>query len=255
MRECILCTLALAVASLVTLTSANASNIATIEAQPTGTPGLTIDSGPVVTAIVSQPGTFNGKTYTSWSFLINDGTGSLHVYASAAVLSGLGYTPTVGDAITVTGTYSPYHQIPQLTTPTAISVSSSGNAIPAPLTKTISAIKQSPLPLDIGGYMVELDQATITGQSGFFGTTDSPPSATITDATGSMKLYYWPGTFSAANSNLFGQAIPTDPVSVIGFVSIYSGAAEFNPISIVPEPVAVSLLAMGGLALFWRQRN
>jgi hypothetical protein len=56
-----------------------------------------------------------------------------------------------------------------------------------------------------------------------------------------------------ANANLDGMAIPTGPVNMTGFVSVYgSGAtadAEFSPISItaapVPEPGSLVLLASG----------
>ena len=61
---------------------AHAANIATIETQASGT-AVTLDTSPVVTAILSQPGTWNGKTYTGWSFLAQDSSGSLDIFATA----------------------------------------------------------------------------------------------------------------------------------------------------------------------------
>jgi hypothetical protein len=206
----------------------------------------TLDNGAVVTAILSQPGTFNGKTYTSWSFMANDGTGSMVVYST---LAGLGYTPTVGDAITATGTYSPYHQIPEMGTVTSILANSSGNVVPPPTVTTIPAINQSTLPFSIAGYMLELDNVTISGQTGTFGITNSPAGAAITDGSGnSMTFYYWPTSYSTANVNLFGEAVPTGPVDMTGFVSVYGTTAEFSPMTItpVPEPATLVLLAAGG---------
>ena len=73
---------------------------------------------PVVTAVLSHPGVTDGHTYTSWYFLANDGTGSALIYASSAAVGS--YTPTVGDALTISGKYSPYHQLPEIGTITAI---------------------------------------------------------------------------------------------------------------------------------------
>ena len=97
-------------------------------------------SYPVVTAILSQPGTGDGYTYTTYSFLAQDSSGSLDIFSS---LSGLGYTPTVGDAISISGTYSPYHQIPELATITSITLQSSGNAVSSPSVYTIPQLTAS----------------------------------------------------------------------------------------------------------------
>ena len=47
-------------------------------------------------------------------------------------LAGLNYTPTLGDAITVTGEYYPYHQLPELEYPTAISEVASHEPVAGP---------------------------------------------------------------------------------------------------------------------------
>src|SRR5664279_509839 len=123
--------LAGAIASAVVSLGANAlaSGIATILGQPSGTAGLTLDSSPIVTAIMSQPGTFGGHTYTSWAVLGQDSTGSIDLFSSSASFGT--YLPTVGDVLTATGTFSPYHQIPELATLTSITLNSQGHTVPA----------------------------------------------------------------------------------------------------------------------------
>lgn len=85
---------------------------------------------PVITAILSQPGSADGYTYTSWSILAADSTGSLDLFG--ALPSGTSFTPAVGQAISVSGTYSPYHQIPEIGTLSALTLVSSGNAVSSP---------------------------------------------------------------------------------------------------------------------------
>jgi hypothetical protein len=250
-----------AVIGLAALSSAPAwaSSISAIEAAGSGT--QTVDSG-TVTAILSQPGMFNGKTYTSWSFLVDDGTGSMDMYGT---LAGLGYTPTVGDTITATGAYAPYHQIPELA-PTSIAITSTTNSyVPGsePTVGTISASSLNPaigtaLPFSVAGHYITVSNVTIGGLSGTFGIANL--TGTITDGSGnSMSLYYWPTSYSVANANLFGQTIPTGPVNITGFDSVYStsSAPEFTPISITaaPEPASLALLALGGLLILPRRKH
>ena len=237
---------------------AHAANIATIETQASGT-AVTLDTSPVVTAILSQPGTWNGKTYTGWSFLAQDSSGSLDIFATATALSGLGYTPTAGNIITsVSGTYSPFHQIPEIATLTALTSDGAAGTVPAPTLTTIPAINVATEPFSTAGYMLELDNVTIGGISGTFGVANL--TGTITDSgSNSMTFYYWPTSYSVANANLFGQAIPTGPVNMTGFVSVYNSVAEFTPITVtaVPEPGALILLGAGFVAvaaMFLRRR-
>ena len=70
--------------------TSRAGTIAQAESQASGT-AATLDNNPVITAILSQPGTVNGRTYTSWAVLANDGTGSLELFGA---MPG-GYLPTL----------------------------------------------------------------------------------------------------------------------------------------------------------------
>ncbi|MGA2244092.1 MAG: hypothetical protein ABSH48_03745 [Verrucomicrobiota bacterium] len=213
-------------------------------------------SYPVITAILSQPGTFNGITYTSWSFLAADSTGSLDLYG--ALPSGGTFPPAVGDAISATGTYSPYHQIPEIEALSAITLQSTGNAVPPDQVETVSVLNQATLPQNIAGSLIQLDNVTISGQTAgeAFGIADL--SLSVSDGTGKMSFYYDPTSYSVASALLDGFTIPTGPVDVVGIDSVYAGAGEFIPISIqpVPEPISLSLGAAGGLlALILHQRR
>jgi hypothetical protein len=246
-----------------------AANVSSIEGLASGTTA-TLDSNPVITAILSQPGTFNGRTYTNWSFLANDGTGSIDLFG--AMPSGSTYTPTVGDAITASGTFSPFHQIPEFATLTAISPVSSGNTVPSPLSATIPQLNQATLPNTLAGYLVTLNNVTISSGTGSGASTLTPGETwatanltlTVTDSSNnSMTLFYWPTSWSTTNVNLFGQTIPTGPVNMVGFASVFTSGTtstpEFTPISITPsatpEPASLALFAIGAATLLPRRRN
>jgi hypothetical protein len=257
------------IASTVVLFASNAlaSDILTIEGLASGTAGVALDSSPVITAVLSQPGTYGGHTYTGWSFLVRDGTGSLDVFASAASLTSVdpGYTPTVDDVISLTGTYSPFHQIPEMATLTAFS--KVGTAVaPGPVVQTIPTLNQATLPFSTAGYLIEVDNVTISG-GGTFSTVfptyaGGNVSYTMTDGSGNnMVLYDWVTSYSTAAA-MGGSAVPTGPVDIIGFDSVFTSGststAEFTPMAIisVPEPTTLGLCGAGGLlALIFRLRR
>jgi hypothetical protein len=233
--------------------NAQVNYINNIEALTSGTV-VTLNSGPVVTAILSAPGTVNGHTYTAYSFLVNDGTGSLDVYGS---LSGLGYTPTVGDSITVSGTYAPYHQIPEIGTLTSVTLNSSGNSVPGPAITTIpSAIASGTgtIPLSLAGYLLEIDNVSLyTDSAATIHVSGNFANAStgyyMKDSGGNiMELYDWVTSYST-DAALSGTPIPAGTVDIVGFIS-QSGSfpPELTPMSItqVPEP---STLALAGLGL------
>ena len=188
---------------------------------------------------------------------MSDSTGSAEIYASSASLGS--YVPTVGDTLSLSGTYSPFHQIPEIATITAISKTGTAS-VPAIAKSSVSQLNQTTLPESIAGHLFELDNVTISGETPTpFDLSNSPTGATITDASGSMTLYYWPTSYSSTYANFNGLAVPTTPVNLIGFVSVFNtGPAEFAPISFataVPEPASLGLVAAGGLALLRRRRR
>ena len=226
---------------------------------------------PVVSSILSAPGTVDGYTYTRWSYLAQDTTGSLDIfYASSLVPS---YTPALGDQILVQGNYSPYSGIPEVATSTAFPISvtlgSSGNPLytAVPVSTTIPTINVgTTLPngggvsaSGLGGQLLQLKDVTISGVGANW-TTHANITGTITDQGGnSMTLYLWASSYSASAAiAASGGPVPTGLVDVTGFISDYYNSttgtttAEFVPTSIteVPEPAALGLCGLGA-ALAW----
>ena len=240
---------------------ASALNVSSIEAEPADTTGLQLTSDAVITSILNQPATAANST-TSWAFLVNDGTGSMEVYASATSLTGFGFTPVVGEEISATGEFDPYHQIPEFEDLTAISAISTGNSLPSLGISTITQLNVDTLPLSIAGYQETLDNVTISAGSsplGTFGTGNL--TLTVTDGSNnSMTLYYWPTSYSAGYANLDGfNPVAGQKYDITGFDSVYNNTSpEFSPISIVavPEPATLALAGLGGLsALLLRRRS
>jgi hypothetical protein len=246
------------------------STIAQIEGMPTGTavtfgytaaatpPGT--DPSAEVTAIGSVAGiTLDGYTYTNWAFLANDGTGSLEVFGH---MPAGGYIPTLGDTISASGTYDPFNNIPEVSTLTAISKLSGGNAVPAPVTVTIptmNALTMSPTSnSSIQEYLLALNNVSILQET----PTDPVPGSfpthangtyTLSDGTNTMTMFQYASSYSAAGA-LGGTPIPTGLVDLTGIVDVFSTGPEFIPFSVtaVPEPASIGLLAMGGLMLLKR---
>jgi hypothetical protein len=257
------------IASAVVLFASNAlaSTAAAIFPDLTGTV-VTYDNAsgayPVVTAILSRQGAVSaGHTYSTTTLLAQDSTGSLDIFGINETT--WGYSPQVGDGIYVQGTYSPFHQIPEVETIQNIFQTSAGNPV-SPTLATIPQLNVSTLPQSIAGSLIELDNVTISGGGSFssiFPTyAGGNVSYTVTDGSANnMVLYDWVTSYSTAAA-LGGTAVPTGPVDIIGFDSVFTSGststAEFTPISIisVPEPTTLSLC--GGcalLALMFRSRR
>jgi hypothetical protein len=255
--------------AVVSASNLMASTAASIFSDASGT-AVTYDNAsgnyPVVEAILSQPGTLDGYTYSTYSLLVQDSTGAMIVYGS---LSGLGYTPTVGDAISVSATYSPFHQIPELASSTAITLESSGNALAAPTVTTIPTLIASgtgTIPQNLSGQLLTLDNVTLYSDaagtvpiSGDFPTHANDGNIYAKDGSGNIiEIYDYASSFSDAGA-FGGTPIPTGTVDITGLLQ-QSGtfADELIPISIasVPEPTTLALAGVGAVAaLIFRRRN
>jgi hypothetical protein len=239
---------------------ARAGTVAQAELTATGT-AVTLDN-PVVSAVLSTPSITNGVTTTRYIFLVDDGSASMDFFgptASGGALPG-GYIPAAGDALTISGTNSPFNGIPELATPTAITKNSSGNATPAPLVETIPDVAGYTAPPPAGtaypsfaGHLVTFNNVTISsGTSGNYGTANV--AVTLTDgASNTLAGFYNPTTYALANQNLFGTPIAAGPVNATGLLQLFGGAPELLVMSLTPAPepgsLSVVLLALGGAAL------
>jgi DNA/RNA endonuclease YhcR with UshA esterase domain len=247
----LLLTAAVATGSLGLLqTGANAQTAAQIEANGAAA-AVNLDNA-TITAILSAPGTSDGYTYKNWAFLANDGTGSIEVFASSSATALAGYTPTVGDLINVSGAYAPYQGIAELSTPTALSLISQGNAVQSPILSTVAAVNVTALNGEGLGaaseYLVTLDNVTLSGATTF--ASHGNTTLQMTDSTGSMTMYQWASSYSTAGL-LGGTAVPTGPVDVTGFLDFYAGSSEseFVPTSIVAVPEPTTLALCGGASV------
>lgn len=236
---------------------------------------------PVITAIPSYPGVTGGHTYTGWSILAQDSTGSLDLFASAFTLTNLtgsggtgspytsSSTPAVGDKVNMQGTWSPFDQIPELTFTTVaasnqyLKVVSSGNTVPTPPAFTVSQVNIPNISnhIEFAGTLIEITNAVISttnAMTAFPGYTNniSAESMYLTDSSGVMTLFDWTTSYSGAAA-LQGTPINNSPVNIYGFVDAFGSTAEFVPLKIVavPEPSSVALVGVGVAGLFAMRRR
>ena len=260
-------TVALAQATALADSAANILNYATGTAVTYDDYGLG-GSYPVVTTILTRPGTLDGYTYGNWSYFAADTTGSLDLFYASSLVPG--YTPAVGDTLVVSGNYSPYSGIPEIanstTHPISVTYGSSGNTpySTVPVVTTIPtinvgtnghAVSQSGL----SGTLLQLNKVTISGLGANY-TVHANMTGAITDpSNNSMTLYLWASSYSTCGAiAASGGLVPTGQVDMTGFVSDFystvtsSIVAEFVPTSIteIPEPVAMNLCGLGA-ALAW----
>jgi len=237
----------------------------------------------VIQAIMSWPCTPPAHSYTTYSLLVGDASGSMDIYGPTSALGS--YVPAVGDAITVTGNWSPYHCIPEIGSPIgSLSKVSSGNALIPIQTPTIPTILANgalsaannnggwyqagasdgqyneALQQNLAGYFVEIQDVMVSGQ----GTLTAFPAGnytfTITDgANNSMTMYFWETSY-ACDGVIAGAPIPTWPVNIYGLLTAYPTKVngtnawqdEFIPdafVGAIPEPSSFMLAGMGLLSL------
>jgi len=243
--------------------------------------GYDPSSYPVITALLSQPGTFGGHAYTGWSALAADQTGSLDLFVSAATLAALPGTPpagtattslAVGEGVNVDAQYDPFDGIAELAFSTSatkgnyLAVTSTGNTLPAVPVVTIpgleSATSNGTTELatpSITGQYLELQNVTISGTGAFatvFPTFAQANTTTetysITDSlSNTMELFDWVTSYSNDGA-LGGTPVPTGPVDIYGF---YDSFNEFVPSVIVPvpEPASMGVLAISAAMLLRRK--
>jgi len=225
---------------------------------------------------MSWPGTVGGETYSSWSMLVADASGSMVVDASAASLAGLHYTPAVGDIVSVTGTFSPNLALPVLT-PTGVTVASRGNPQMVGSEKTTignvlsgtgpgyGGLFNLPIREDLEGYLVEIDDVTISGQGSLtvFPATNSGTGGLnnlyLNDTAGHKLTMYFSYTSYACDGAMVGAPIPTSPVDVWGLLtsdpSVTGTTTNWQDQLIptafegIPEPSSFMLAGIGLLSL------
>ena len=154
-----------------------------------------------------------------------------------------GYIPTVGDAISVSGTYSPYREIPEIGTMTAATRMSTGHAIPAPQIYAIPQINAyTSIPQNIGGYLIEITNVMLyTDSAGTVPVSGNFPGANGTyymkdDSGNILPMYFWVTSYSS-DAAMIGTPMPQGHVNVTGFIQYFSSGSslfEFTPYQFVP---------------------
>ena len=249
---------AVAVVALSFGASAFASNIATVEGYANNS-AASIEG--IVTAVWSVPGANNGYAGSAYyAVSVQDASGSLvsRCYRSRDDRCRLRFSHGGGRHLPY-GQLFLYHNIPELGNSAAnnlhITLNSSGNTQP-PQIVTIAQVNNVPLLQSIEGYYVEIQNVTLGGTiPATFPTTGNAPSAspfwTVSDATGTAVLYWWPTSYSL-DAQMAGTTVPTGTLDVEGFASIYPGNTfvEFTPLAFqqVPEPTT-GLWLLGGCSL------
>lgn len=284
--KCLIVSAAVSTALLAVAGPAMADYISDIQNNYTNTnTQVTVDdtvSTPVVSATLSIPGTFHGKTYTNWAFYVNDSTGGMDVFVNSATLASFAgsYTPNIGDGIAIKGTYTVFDGFPELEAPfSSLSLYSTGNTPYPPVsgslpdgypcningliqdynanavTVTAGTKSSTMVPNDYASQLVTLDNVWITSSGTLPATygTSANISAVLNDSSGTCNYFYWESSYDAPVINMYGMPVLTgsnNMYDMTGFVDYFSPTVEFDPISItplapVPEPGTMALLGAG----------
>lgn len=300
-RQSLIAPAALAVSMLgligSTVMAENAATIETAAANATveydNTSGTDPFGYPVVTAILSQPGSFGGHTYTGWSALVADTTGSIDLFVSQTTLSGLTGTPTnststppygtpttslaVGQGLNVAGQWSPFDGIAELgfntTVDNYVAVTSTLNSLPATPVVTIPGLESETSNgttvlshPDVTGQYLEIQDVTITAGHGTTVnpfSTDFPTYAQVNFVAanetytitdgGNNSMELFDWVTSYSNDGALGGT-PV-PTGPVNIFGFYDSFNEFVPsaIVVVPEPASMGLLAVGAVMLLRRK--
>jgi len=236
--------------------SAMAESIAALEgAGGSGTIGGSGDPAAIVTAV-----TFIGSQE---SFLVDDGTGAMEVFKAPT-----GMTFTVGDQVSVAGTYAPFNSVPEVNPTSAATIISHNNPLPTVYAYTPSQLSAAALAnggagnLSVMGHLVAINSATVSGAptgTNYDGSnTPTGQTWTIAAAGSGMTEFYWessfnsvknsPGTYGTglAMPGLLGQPVNVSGINMYGLVDNFGpGTPEFIPLfegpaaSPVPEPSTI----------------
>jgi len=208
--------------------------------------------------VVSEPGVvpWTSRTYTAWAVLAGDASGAMEIYSSSSSLAVRGWTPTEGQTISVTATYSPYHSIPEIATVTAVTVSgvneptwASPGVLGGSQVTTISAVLQNPfnsgspyLPISQGllGYLVEIDNVTLSAIGTFpttFPNTNSgnPGIGTLmlNDTAGKqLTMYFWVTSYMC-DGMMVGAPVPDsgNPLAPAGAFDVWGFVTSYPSVS------------------------
>jgi hypothetical protein len=271
MRKSLLFTAAVAAAVVLSGVKVYASSWAQIEGQANNS-AATLDSAsgayPVITAIGSQPGTFGAYSFTKWAIFSQDSSGAGDIYS--ALPAGPYTSPTVGDAISAVGTYSPYSQIPEISPVTSITLQSSGNTVPTPNQYSVEQLSPGTIAQSMQGYVLTLTNvmlwanagATIAPSGNFPTGKGNTTLYAEDDALNTLEVYVWASSYSV-DAAWAGTPQPTGGAGnyydITGIVdnSNVNYPAEMVPFSItlIPEPTTIALVGTGLLGMFLIRRR
>ncbi|QGY43427.1 T9SS type A sorting domain-containing protein [Maribellus comscasis] len=113
-----------------------------------------------------------------------------------------------GDSIMITGTLKDYRNLLELDPIESVTVISSGNELPAPLTLTIDEIGE-----DNEGQLVQINNVTFVNANGTFAGSQNY-DFTSGELTGELRIN--------ANSSIVGEVIPTGGFNLIAICSQFS---------------------------------